>query len=179
MDFFSTKTSTKFCNRFEGVQNLQKANYRGWAHTSGHERPGINSFLNPEGSKLQLSLLCPHTSPWITEDKSWRNRSTCHLFSWNWDMKKREGWCGQEAEHREGRCAEGEVLLPAVGLFTQGPLQKQNASKRVKVKSQHLSYCCKKGWKNLFIGFEQTVGEKTEALPLLPKTARTDSSTNG
>lgn len=52
MDFFCSKnkkspeTSTKFCNRFEGAQSLQKANY-----SSEHERPGINSVLNPRKSK--------------------------------------------------------------------------------------------------------------------------------
>lgn len=72
MDFFSRRnkkspeTSTKFWNRFERAQSSQKANYRGWGHSSGHERPGINSVLNPRKFKtstppsLQGTLTSAH-----------------------------------------------------------------------------------------------------------------------
>lgn len=86
-----------------------------------------------------------------------------------------------KAEHREGRCAEGEVLLPAVGLFThiyQGPSKAKCINKSEGEIPGLLYTVANKAENPFFMGSEQIVGKKTEALPLLLKTAGTDNSKN-
>lgn len=146
MDFFSTEASTKFCNRFEGAHSLQKASCKGVSPQ--FKAWETRNQLPPKSKKVQnfnspFSAGCPHTSPRITEHKSWMSWSTCHLFSWNWDNmeRRREGWYGQKLNTEKADVQKGRfsfqlwVYLPT---FTTD-LQKQNASTRVKVKSQDFS----------------------------------------
>lgn len=65
------------------------------------------------------------------------------------------------------------------GFIYHRALQKQNASNKSEDEKAELVYTAANKAENpFFLGSEQTVGKKTEVLPLLLKTAGTDSSEN-